>query len=409
MKELIKFEHRKIWNKVTSFAVVALFILSTLHTFIYLNLQMNTIDKNGEIIHGLKSYRALKEASKELEGVMDEEYLHGLIKKYDSSFDKKYLEEHLGYLSTGGMTKYMLSNYPINYAYFGIDMTNGNEKIGLDYDFLNSEESFYRKFKEAVSESIELNNEWNGLFKYSDEQMDILNQKIEKVKTPFRVEYKQGLANIFNWFNLEYFVFYIVLAFTLSSVYSKGSVSGIDELILSSPLGRKEDMKARWVAGNIFTVLAYLIFIGTIILEHGLIASLHGWNASVQTFWHNCLYNINIGTALVIHLAGGLLGALVMANFVMFLSIKTKNVKVATIISIVSVQLLVKLSGTYNPLKRLSPLHFKSSDLICDIYFFVGNTAIPYFVIAIVLGILYIGTFRWLMGRSFKGYHIRNT
>lgn len=141
-------------------------------------------------------------------------------------------------------------------------------------------------------------------------------------------------------------------------------------------------------------------------MEHGFIASLHGWNASVQTFWQNCLYKINVGTALLIHLAGGLLGALVMANFIMFLSIKMKNAKVSTIISIVVVQLLVKLSGTYNPLKRLSPLHFKSSDLIRDIYLFVGTVAIPYFVIAIVLGILYIGIFRWLMGLSFKRYHL---
>lgn len=114
MKELIKFEYRKLWNRITIIAVAAMFIYSTLHTFIYLNVQWRAIDKNGEIVYGLKSFRALKEASDELDGVLDEAYIQNLVKSYNSSFDKKYMEKHRGYLSTGGMTKYMDPNYLIN-------------------------------------------------------------------------------------------------------------------------------------------------------------------------------------------------------------------------------------------------------------------------------------------------------
>ena len=67
MRALVKFEYRKLWNRVSIVAVTAICILSTLHTFIYLdmNSQWRAIDKDGEVVSGLASYRALKEASKD--------------------------------------------------------------------------------------------------------------------------------------------------------------------------------------------------------------------------------------------------------------------------------------------------------------------------------------------------------
>ena len=50
------------------------------------------------------------------------------------------------------MMKYDVPNYFINFAYYGPYMSNGNEKVGLDYDFLESEERFYTTYKEAVKE-----------------------------------------------------------------------------------------------------------------------------------------------------------------------------------------------------------------------------------------------------------------
>lgn len=405
MKNLIKMEYRKMWNKITIAAVIAISVLTTLFTFIYLNIQRQTIDNNGEIVYGLQSYRALKEASKDLEGVMDSDYIQKLIKKYDSSIDKKYLEEHRGYLGTGGMTKYMITNYVINYAYYGPYMTNGNDKMGLDYKFLESEESFYDKYKEAVKEELLAVNEWNGLFPYSEEQISVLNKKIERVKTPFRIEYHTGLSTLTSWFTMEYPVFFVVLAFALAATYAKDSVSGMSELALSSAYGRKKNMKARWIAGNLLTIVAYLIFIGLLIVEHGAIATLHGWNASAQTSWFTCLYNINIGTGILILFAGGLFGALVMANFVMLISMKTKSIKLTTVLSVVMVWLLVEQSSTYSQIKLFNPIQFKSEALIQD-YLFVGNMAVPYFIVAFLLMVLYVTVFQLFMKQSYKKYYL---
>lgn len=406
MKEMIKFEYRKLWNKITITAIIAMLILTTLHTVVYSNLQWRAIDKNEELIYGLKSFRALKEASKELEGIVDGDYIENLIENYNSSYDKQYLSEHRGYLGTSGMTKYMVPNYLINFAYYGPYMSSGNDKMDLDYEFLESEERFYKKYKESVKELILTVNEWNGLSPASEKQISILENKIENLRTPFRVEYYQGLANLRSWYMRDYPYFFVVIAFALACLYSKDSSSGVNELTLSSFYGRKKNMKARWIAGNLLTVTTYAIFVGTLVIGHGIVASLHGWNVSAQTFWHECLYNINVGTGLIIMMLGGLLGALVMANIIMLLSIKTKNMKVTAVLSVAIIWILVRLSSTYNQIKLLlNPIQFKSDFLLKD-YLFIGNTVVPYLVATFILGILYIGSLSFIINRSYKKYRL---
>lgn len=200
MGALVKFEYRKLWNKVSVVTVIAMFVISSLHTFIYLDLnsQWRAIDKDGEIVSGLASYRALKEASKDIEGVMDGKYLKSLKEKYELSTDRKYLDEHRGFLGTGGMTKYMYPNYFVNYAYYSYYMSNGNDKIGIDYDFLDSEERFYEKYREAVREQLLYENKYAGLLKFTKQQLEVLDKKIAEISTPVRVAYCQGISNFMN-------------------------------------------------------------------------------------------------------------------------------------------------------------------------------------------------------------------
>lgn len=405
MKGLIKAEYKKMWNGITMTALAALSILTILFSLITLNIQQRTIDKNGNIVSGLPAFRALKEASADLDGVMDGEYIQKLIEEYNGSIDKQYLEENRGFLGTGGMTKYILTNYLINYAYYSAYMSNGNDKIGLDYDFLSSEDSFYRKYKEAVMEQMLCMNEWNGLVPYTEQQINVLEKKVENIKTPFRVAYHTGISNFNSYFKMEYPVFFILLAFCLSSVYAKDSSNGMDELVLASKHGRKIDMRARWIAGDLFTVTAYLIFVGMLLLVHGAIGTLHGMDASIQTFIFECLYNINVATGEIILILGGLAGALVMSNLVMLLSIKLKNAKLVTIAGIVIVGLLIKQAATYSQIKMFNPMQFKESALLVD-YLFIGNAAVPYFMIVLLLSIIYIAICKLLLRQSYRKYRL---
>lgn len=403
MKRQIWMEYRKLWNKVSVVAVIAMCLVVIVHVFVYLNLQYRSIDSNGEIVKGLASYRALKDASKDLEGVMDGEYIQKLINSYNNSFEKEYLAEHRGFLGTAGMTKYDVPNYFINFAYFGPYMSNGNEKVGLDYDFLESEESFYTAYKEAIKELLAD----DGL--YSDEQLLVLNKKADNLKTPCITGYAQGLFNLRTWFIWDYSLVFFVTAFALAGLFSKDYTGGVTELTLSSKYGRRMNLNARWIAGNLFSASVYLIYLTVQIIVNGAIGTLAGWNLSAQMLWFDCLYNMTIGDGLLIMFFGGLMGTLVIGNIVMMFSIKLKNAKLAAVFSVIAV-LLIRQTGSmdvwyYNILELFSPIYFKNDTLI-QRYLFVGNIAVPYFVAVSVVTVLYVAVLYSGVRLSYKKYHI---
>ena len=407
MKRQIWMEYRKLWNKVSVVAVIAMCVVVVLHLFVYLNLQYRTIDSNGKIVEGISSYRALKEASKDLEGVMDGEYIKKLIASYNNSFEKEYLAEHKGFLGTAGMMKYMVPNYCINYAYFGPYMSNGNEKVGLDYDFLESEEKFYAAYKKAVKEELEEDAEFL-YFGYSDEQLSVLNKKADNIKTPFITGYAQGLFNLRTWFIWDYSLVFFVLAFALAGLFAKDNTGGVTELTLSSKYGRRRNLNARWIAGNLFAASVYLIYLVVQIIVNGIIGTLAGWNLSAQMLWTYCLHNITIGDGLLIMFLGGLLGTLVIGNISMMFSMKLKNIKIAAIFSVIVVILIrqtANMGDLYGLIELFSPMHFESDSLI-QLYLFVGNIAVPFFVAVFIVALLYVAVLYVGMRLSYKRYAV---
>lgn len=407
MKRQVLMEYRKLWNKVSIVAVITMCIVVVLHLLVYLNWQYRTIDSNGEIVEGLASFRVLKDVSKDLEGVMDGEYIQNLITSYNNSYEKKYLAQHRGFLGTGGMIKYDVPNYCINYAYFGPYMSNGNEKVGLDYDFLESEETFYSEYKNAMKEELAEDAEYlrSG---YSDEQLQILNKKVDNVKTPFITGYAQGLFNLRAWFIMDYSLVFLVLAFVLAGLFSKDNAGGVTELTLSSKNGRRMNLNARWIAGNLFAITVYLIYLAVQIIVNGIIGGLDGWNISAQMLWTYCLHNITVGDGLLIMFLGGLLGTLVIGNIVMLLSMKLKNIKLAVAFSVIAV-LLIKQTGNimdmYGTIELFSPICFEKDSLI-QLYWFVGNVAVPYFVAVSVVAVLYVAVLYTGVRLSYKKYRI---
>ncbi|MDE5700025.1 MAG: hypothetical protein K2I96_21900 [Lachnospiraceae bacterium] len=391
-------EYKIMWNEVTRVSVAVMCVVVVLHLLVYLNLQYRAIDSQGQIVEGLASYRALREASEAVKGTMDGDYIKALVESYNNSFDKAYMAEHRGFLGTGGMTKYMVPNYFVNYVYFGPYMSNGNNKVGLDYDFLESEEIFYQTYRETVKEHLLLDS-------YTEEQVQILEKKISQLKTPFQTGYYQGLANLRSWFVLDYGLTFFALAFTLAGVFAADHAGGVTELTLSSRYGRKHNFDARWVAGNLAAVSVYLIFIAVQVTVNGLIATLDGWDLPAQMFWFTCLYNITVGQGLLIMFAGGLLGALVIGNMVILISIIIKNRKLAAVISVAAAALILRSRNDYGQLRMILPAHFKDDDLINE-YIFIGNLAVPYFVIVVVLTLLYAAVFRGVTKLCYRKYGI---
>lgn len=397
---MIRFEYKKIWTKTTILAISALLIYSLIMTAIgYLQFEYTTITKDGKSVTGIGAFRTLKNEAQDIEGVMNQEYLDNLVQMYNSSEEKqnKYL----------GMIKYQFPNYLINFAAYSERM-NSN-LLDLDFEFLNSEDAFYTQYKNAVSNQIKINNKKNW-FRYTDSQMSIINEKVSDLDTTFRVGYYEGLSRVISAYAEHYWLILIVLVFALCSIFSKDSGNGIDELTLASKYGRKRNMNARIIAGNLFAITVYVIFLGTLLLEHGIVASLHGLGLSAQNIWRTCLYDISIGTGMLLMFAQGLLCILIITNLTMMLSIWVKYVKLSALLSLAIVLLLRQFTQTVDTfVLQLNPLYYArylavSSDF--EIYYFVGNVALIYSLIILILTAVYLSMIRLLIVLRYKRYAI---
>jgi hypothetical protein len=196
-----------------------------------------------------------------------------------------------------------------------------------------------------------------------------------------------------------------MLAFTLAGLFSKDNTGGVTELTLSSRYGRKMNLNARWIAGNLFAASVYLIYLGIQLIVNGLIGTLAGWNVSAQMLWFDSLYNMTIGGGLLIMFAGGLLGTLVVGNLIMLFSIKLKNVKLVAALSAIAVFIIMWTKNMYGTIELISPMNFENDNLI-ERYVFIGNVAVPYFVVVFLLTVLYAVIFYIGTKLSYKKYHI---
>ncbi len=124
--------------------------------------------------------------------------------------------------------------------------------------------------------------------------------------------------------------------------------------------------------------------------------------------WFSCLHNITLGEGLLLLFFGGLLGALVIGNIVMLFSIKLKNGKLAAALSVIAVVLIRRtgsVEGLYGVTELFSPMYFERDSLL-QLYRFVGNIAVPYFVAVPVVAALYVAVLYTGVRLSYKNYHI---
>ncbi len=411
MLTIISSELKKIFDFKVILAIACLVTYTIIMAFIWYGYYDNTtMTSQGETIDNISAYRVLKNETESVSGTVDTDYLHKLVNEYNASVEKNDMYE---YLDTY-MNRFMFTNYIFNYAGLGGRMNSGY--MDLNYDFMKSEKAFERKYKDTLlTQIVEKSGDSHGIAyarQYSDFQTDVLYREIEKLNTNFKLGYNQGWYNIIVAYGQVFIVLLIVIAFSLSSIFSKDSSNGIEEIGLATRYGRSKNLNARLLAGNIFALIVYIIFLITLLCIHGSISTFVGWNNSIQSYWYVCYYNISFGVGILIMFFWGLLAVLIVANFVMMISIKTKYVLVSTIMSVIFVLLLKQLTVYENPIVlQLNPIFFAtrlatSNLVLFDIPHFVGDIMVPYSVITILMSVFYILVFTFITQMSFTSYKI---
>ncbi|MEG2893280.1 MAG: hypothetical protein RR840_07965 [Clostridium sp.] len=415
IKKLIKFEFFKIWNKTTVLSLISLIVLCSILNIIgymyYSRLPIMTSE--GKIIKGISAYKVLKSDTDTIKGTIDQKYLDKLTREYNSSKEKVFMNVENPKLETRDrveFTKYTSVNYLINFAQFSGEVNS--ECFNLDFDFIKSEKEFYKEYKESVLNKIYKDNKEYGLVKYSSEEINKISKKVEKLGK-FKIGYREGLNKIIVEYGKQYWLLLFVIALSLASVFAKDSNNGIEEIGLSSENGRKVNMDCRLIAGNLFSVIVYIVFWLVLLVEIGLVFSLSGWEVSIQANWYTALYNIDYKEAIFIIFVSGLIVTILISNIVMLISIIIKNVKIATLLSLVFIYGIVKLTETSNNLElQLNPIYYATrlatgNNLNAfEIYYFLGNIMVPYSLIGLVLIIFYFAVIRVLTVILYKRYRL---
>lgn len=402
MFNLLKCELKKLCNKTTRIAISSLVIIISVFVILgsYADSSIQVITENGDIVKGIIAHRVLREESLDIEGTLDTEYLNNLVKEYNFSKQKEVFKDN------PHMMKYRFVNYFINAIHYGANMMPFYSD--LDFDFLDTEEEFYEYYKKSL---LNKRKEFNGLFKYTDKQLKVIEQKIDKLE-PLKFGYNKGLTNFIESFSAYFTLLLIVIVFVIGTLFSKDAANGVDELLLSSKYGRKKIMNTKILAGNIMSSFIYLLFIITLLLIHGIFASLDGFTTSAQSYWINCISNINLGTGILIMIFRGFLAVLVIANLVIFISIVCRTSKFGVGGSLVILIMIIR--GTYttdmnklhvNPIFAATSLDGRLVDF--EVYYFINDVMIPYTAVFMVGVAIYLIVARVITILSYKKYSIK--
>ncbi|QQK08322.1 hypothetical protein [Miniphocaeibacter halophilus] len=399
----VKFELEKLFNKVTILAMICMIILTVFHGLISFGKWEETYVHKYKTVKGKLAYWSYLNVSKEYEGELNQEYLNRFTKDFQNSKERKAIESGKIYQ----WTKYSLARDFILPIVIDESISQ-NSKLDFNKENLKDVNSFYKKFKKEAITNMKLENKLIGFFKYTKNQLEIVENKINNIKTPITIKYTEGLKNFLIYYKTDYLLFCLVLVFGLSSLFSKDSNSGVDELSLSTKTGKGKNLNSRWIAGNVFILLGYGIYVLTLLITHGLIGSLHGLGASIQILEQTSAFNINIFQGILLVIFCGLLGGLVIGNLIMVISIYSKNMKFTILTTGVILFFMNNFMKTQNSFKQLLPLNFnnKMALLKSGNYFFIGDTAIPYFIIVFILSVIYILVFYTLTRVKFKRYYL---
>lgn len=263
---LFYFEFRKLLlNKKTISLLVGLFILYSLMGFV----------TSLFLIGSGKSYRAYEELAADYEGAIDEGKAAWAKKVYEEVSARYGTDSRMIARSIKDQPETMLA---IKYNEF----TERVDEYWNGTPPESAEEPYGIALLEAELSELEMQGKQNT-FAYTK-----LSDSLKRLTALGEPEF----ANILLWENLfvnwgehtMQFLLFIPLTFIIAPVFAVERSTGMDHLILSSRSGRCKIVTAKLLSILAASVIVTLIYVATTFifgfLPH---ASLHGWNAAIQS------------------------------------------------------------------------------------------------------------------------------
>lgn len=167
--------------------------------------------------------------------------------------------------------------------------------------------------------NIWLQKNWDDM-KLSESEINFWQQRENEIEKPFVFQQHEGYSQMFFGYQTIAFLVILFVSISLSGIFPEEHSRRTDQLVLSSPMGRKKLYWAKITAGISYAAVAVLAFFAVISLLAFSLYGSEGFGAAFQLHSRSNSDPITCGQALLIAYANMLIAAIFVSIAVMILS-----------------------------------------------------------------------------------------
>lgn len=166
----------------------------------------------------------------------------------------------------------------------------------------------------------------------NEDEYNDWNSKEIQISEPFIYEYTDGWSNVWAYAYTINYMLLLLLAISLSNVFSIEYYRKTDAIILCSQYGKKQLFISKILAGMTFSIASAIILFAATLFSSLLVYGTDGFHAALQLAFPLSSLNISVGGSVLVLLVNLIVISMVYGSLIMLLSaILKSNVAVMAI------------------------------------------------------------------------------
>ena len=404
MKQLLKFELKKLFSRKVNLIAMALGMLLIVFSNIALINGESLYLGEDNIIEGVDAIKTKEEVENALTSELSEEFLTKFMQGYQREIQKNPSEDEYDYSLIADK-----SNLFVLIAGNYTEFNDQWEWKDLNYISTDHGIGFYERRMEKIRTLLDADYSYGN---YTEAEKEYWMRKAEAIMTPFTWGSKNTWDRIWDSISLLFYQFFVI-SICLAPVFAGEYQNRTDALILSSKHGKTKLIYAKILASFIFTlfdiVLCSIVSIGINVCMLGV----GGWNLPVQ-LWNTIIpYQLTVIEACTFNL---------LVLFLISFSLTAVSLMLSALFNsqmiVLAVDLLLcygtafipfsKTSELWNHIKYLLPINSVELKNVLKAYnsYQFGHVIISYLEMIIIVYIMITVICLCCTGRSFRNHQI---
>lgn len=325
MKNMLKFELKKIFSKSVNRIGILVLIAVTLFGVFMTVRDVTYIKENGETVTGREAASLLSAEKNRWKGELTPEVFRKMVEEGNEAFASSEPEEE-AYRKQQSIEDIR--------ELFG-SVFGANQEF--DYYVINTlapieAQEFYEKRESFLQEKIESMG-------FSEKEKHYVEEKYEEIDTPFYYEAAEGFRALLDdshYLATLMIAIVVVLGFLVSGIFSDEFALKADAILFSAKLGRSKAILAKVEAGLIVVTVVYW---GVILLFSGLVLGILGTggaNCMIQNGAnYDSIYKLTYIQEWLLTVCCGYIGTLFVLSLAMFISVKSRSTVMAVTVPFV--------------------------------------------------------------------------